>query len=209
MNMFRIAFRFTFLSMLLFGVLYPLAMTETARLIAPDSAKGRPVYRDGTLVGFKNIGQLFTGPDYFWGRPSAAGYNAAASGGSNLSASNPEFADEVENRVDSLLKYHPGLTRQAIPPDLLTASASGLDPHISLEAALIQTPRIARNRGVKEEDLETLVRDHEEGPLLGIFGPGGLVNVLELNLALDEFSKKTGPESRISSQPEADGSGSY
>lgn len=181
----RIAFGLAAITLLIFGIIYPAAMAGLANLLSPRNAAGKPVYRDSTLVGFENIGQAFDSPSYFWGRPSAVGYNAAATGGSNLSPANPAYRQLVQSRIDTLLKYHPGITVKDIPVDLVTASGSGLDPHISRAAALIQVRRIASSRGISEEELRRLVEKHCKRPLLGIAGPGDYINVLKLNLALD------------------------
>lgn len=176
------------LTLLLFGIIYPLAMVGIGQLIAPEAAKGKPVYRDEVLVGFENVGQQFNGSNYFWSRPSAVDYDASSTGGSNLGPTNPDFLQLVQNRIDTLLAYHPGLQKSEIPIDLVTASGSGLDPHISKEAALIQIKRLAKNRGISEEKLTQLVKKHTEDPFLGIAGPGNYVNVLKLNLSLDELN---------------------
>jgi potassium-transporting ATPase KdpC subunit len=118
-----------FSTLLLFGIFYPLAMVGIGQLVQ-ERANGLPIYRGKTLVGYENIGQSFHSPKYFWGRPSAVNYDASSTGGSNLSPTNPEYLEMVETRMDSLLKYHPGLNKEDIPVDLVTASGSGLDPNI-------------------------------------------------------------------------------
>lgn len=178
------------ITLLIFGIIYPAAMTGLAQLLSPHGAAGKPVYRDGALVGFENIGQPFNSPLYFWGRPSAVGYGAAAASGSNRGPSNPDFLQLVQSRIDTLLKYHPGIGPQDIPPDMVTASGSGLDPHISKAGALMQVKRIAASRRISEEKVRELIESHTQRPLLGILGPGNIVNVLKLNLALDEEAKK-------------------
>lgn len=178
------------ITLLIFGIIYPAAMAGLAQLLSPHGAAGKPVYRDGALVGFENIGQPFNSPLYFWGRPSAVGYDASAAGGSNRGPSNPDFLQLVQNRIDTLLKYHPGTGPQDIPPDMVTASGSGLDPHISKAGALMQVKRIAASRRISEEKVRELIESHTQRPLLGILGPGNIVNVLKLNLALDEEAKK-------------------
>jgi K+-transporting ATPase ATPase C chain len=174
------------LTMLFFGALYPLAMVGAGQLM-PERAAGLPLYRNEQLVGFENIGQPFSSPNYFWSRPSAVDYNAASTGGSNLGPTNPDFLALVQSRIDTLQAYHPGLQPAEIPVELVTASGSGLDPHISHEAALIQVNRIAQNRNLPEAEVRKLVATHTEAPLLGVLGPGERVNVLKLNLALDEM----------------------
>lgn len=173
-------------TLLLFGFAYPLLTFGIGR-IASDTADGLPLYRGDTLIGYQNIGQPFRSPGYFHGRPSAVGYNAAATGGSNYGPTNPEFLAEVRSRIDTLLAHNPGLKRDKIPVELVTASGGGLDPHITAEGAAVQIPRIAAARGIPQEELRKLVATHVEGPLLGMFGPGNRVNVLMLNLALDTF----------------------
>ncbi|MEK6481023.1 potassium-transporting ATPase subunit KdpC [Catalinimonas sp. 4WD22] len=175
-----------FCTLLLFGVLYPLAMVGVGQLM-PERANGLPVYRGEMLVGYENVGQAFHSPKYFWGRPSAVDYDASSTGGSNLSPTNPEYLDMVKARMDSLMKYHPGLNKEDIPVDLVTASGSGLDPNISVEAARIQAERVAEVRGVSPETVNQLIDAHIEKPLLGLFGPGDYINVLKINLALDEM----------------------
>ncbi len=188
----RIAIGLAAITLLIFGIAYPAAMVGLANLLSPHNAAGKPVYRDGALVGFENIGQAFDSPPYFWGRPSAVGYNAAATGGSNLSPANPAYRQLVQNRIDTLLKYHPGIGVKDIPVELVTASGSGLDPHISRAAAMIQVRRIAASRRISEEQLRRLIGQHCRKPLLGIAGPGDYVNVLKLNLALDAGVESAG-----------------
>lgn len=174
-------------TMLLFGIGYPLAMVGIDNIIAPEASKGNPVYIKDKLVGFEQIGQTFNSPSYFWSRPSAVGYDASGTGGSNLGPTNPDFLNLVQDRIDTLLAYHPGLSKKDIPVDLVTASGSGLDPNISKEAALIQVNRVAKIRGLKAEQLRSLVEENTEKPLLGLLGPGNYVNVLKLNIELDNL----------------------
>lgn len=189
MRSIRIALSLCVLTLLLFGIVYPAAMVGLGNLLAPRAAEGLPIYRDGVLVGFENVGQVFNSPAYFWSRPSAVNYDASATGGSNLGPTNPELLQLVQDRIDTLRTYHPGLRPQDIPVDLVTASGSGLDPHISKQAALLQVSRLAKTRNLSEEDLTQLVDRHTQSPFLGLLGPGDYVNVLRLNLALDELAQ--------------------
>jgi K+-transporting ATPase ATPase C chain len=168
-------------------IIYPLFISFAAKL-SKGQGSGEKVISKGKVVGYRLIGQSFTKPEYFWGRPSAVNYNAAGSGGSNKGATNPDYLKEVSNRIDTLLKYHPGLKRNDIPAEMVTASGSGLDPNISVEAAKIQAQRIATYRQVPLSKVLKLIDLHTEKPLLGIFGPTK-INVLELNIALDQTRK--------------------
>jgi potassium-transporting ATPase KdpC subunit len=172
------------------GIVYPLAVTGVAKVVFPDQAAGSLIVRDGKPVGSALIGQNFTEPKYFWGRPSATGpmpYNASASSGSNQGPLNPALVDAVKGRIETLKAADP--TNPApIPADLVTASGSGLDPHISPAAARWQAPRIARIRGLSEAEVTRLVDAHTEGRQLGLLGEPR-VNVLTLNLALDRLAK--------------------
>jgi potassium-transporting ATPase KdpC subunit len=170
---------------LLTGVVYPLFVTAVSMALMPSLAAGSVITRDGKAVGSQLLGQPFTDPAYFWGRPSATGpqpYNGAASSGSNLSPTNPALLNSIKGRVQALHDADPG-NNAAVPVDLVTASGSGLDPDISPAAALYQVPRVARARGVTEAALRALVLEHTEGRTLGILGEPR-VNVLALNLAL-------------------------
>ncbi len=171
---------------LLTGVGYPLAITGIARIAFPSQAAGSLLRVNGKVVGSRLIGQSFADPKYFWGRPSATApqpYNPIASTGSNLGPLNPALLDQVRASAKSLRDADPGNT-QPIPVDLVSASASGLDPEISPAAALFQVSRVARARGLSVAQVEALVRAHERGSLLGFIGEPR-VNVLELNLALE------------------------
>jgi K+-transporting ATPase ATPase C chain len=165
------------------GVIYPLVVTGIAQVIFPHQANGSLIMVDGKAVGSELIGQQFDDPKYFWGRLSAAGYNAAASSGSNYGPMNPALLDAVQARIDALKTADPDNTLP-IPVDLVTASASGLDPHISVAAALYQIHRVATARGMKEAKVRSLVEKYTEGRQFGILGEPR-VNVLLLNLALD------------------------
>lgn len=180
------AFRMLFVLTLLTGVIYPAAVTAIAQLAFPHEANGSLIVRDGIAVGSRLIGQPFDDPRYFWSRPSATGrtpYNAAASSGSNLGPLNADLAAAVKARVEALRAADPGNTAP-VPVDLVTASASGLDPHISPAAAAYQVPRVARVRGLPVEAVVRLVAEHTEGRTFGVLGEPR-VKVLELNLALD------------------------
>lgn len=171
---------------LLTGLLYPLTVTGAAQLFFPRQANGSLIERNGRVVGSALIGQPFDAPGYFWGRPSATHpfpYNAAASGGSNLGPTSARLLDQVQARIETLRAADPQ-NQTAIPVDLVTASASGLDPHISLAAAYYQTPRVAHSRGLDLAVVERLIREASEGRQWGLLGEPR-VNVLRLNLALD------------------------
>jgi len=186
-NVFR-ALRAVIVLGLLTGLLYPLAITGIAQLTMSDKADGSLVRVGGTVVGSSAIGQQWDGDQWFHGRPSAIDYDASTSSGSNLGPNSKDLADEIGERAQAILKlegpYRPGATVADIPVDLLTASASGLDPDISVAAAEFQAPRIAQVRGLSMEQVEALIDEHTVGPALGFLGQEH-VNVLELNLALD------------------------
>src|SRR5947208_1868913 len=168
------------------GVVYPLVVTGIAQAVFPRQANGNLIVKDGKPVGSSLIGQPFDDPKYFWSRPSATtpfAYNAGSSSGSNLSPTNPDLVKAVQGRVDALRAADPSNTAP-VPVDLVTASGSGLDPHISPAAALYQTARVAKARRLDADTVRGLVERHTEGRWLGIFGEPR-VNVLELNLALD------------------------
>jgi len=168
------------------GIVYPLVITGFARVVFPDQAAGSLVMRDGKPIGSALIGQSFSDPKYFWGRPSATTpqpYNGVASAGSNLGPLNPTLIDTVKANAKALHDADPD-NRRPVPVDLVTASASGLDPEISPAAALYQVGRIARARGVSPASIEALVASRTEPRLLGFIGEPR-VNVLALNLALD------------------------
>ena len=180
----RPAFFMLLIFTIITGVIYPLAVTGIAQVIFPHQANGSVIVVDGKAVGSELIGQQFDDPKYFWGRPSAAGYNAAASSGSNYGPMNPSLEEAVQARIDALKAADPN-NPLPIPVDLVTASGSGLDPHISIAAALYQVHRVASARGWSEAEVKSLVEKYTEGRQFGFLGEPR-VNVLELNLALDE-----------------------
>ena len=165
------------------GVFYPLTVAGLAQVLFPHQANGSLIVIDGKAYGSELIGQQFDDPKYFWGRPSAAGYNAAASSGSNFGPMNPSLEEVVQARIDTLHAADPN-NPLPIPVDLVTASASGLDPHISVASALYQASRVAAARGLSEAEITSLIEKFTEGRQFGIFGEPR-VNVLLLNLALD------------------------
>jgi potassium-transporting ATPase KdpC subunit len=172
----------------LFSAIYPLVIWGIAQL-TPHRGMGEiSLYKDKTNYGYSNVGQLFNQDKYFWSRPSAMSYNAAGSGGSNKGPSNQEYLGQVEARIDSFLVHNPGVTRNQIPTELVTASGSGLDPDISLAGAIIQIKRIARYRQLDEKAIEHIILQHVERPMWEIPGPSH-INVLKLNIDLNELSK--------------------
>jgi potassium-transporting ATPase KdpC subunit len=168
------------------GVIYPLLVTGVSQVLFPSQSNGSIITVNGKAAGSELIGQQFDDPSYFWGRVSAVGYNADLSSGSNYGPMNPALLEAVQARIDSLQAADPGNTLP-IPVDLVTASASGLDPHISVAAALYQVHRVASARGLSEADVQSLVEQNTEGRQFGIFGEPR-VNVLKLNLALDRIN---------------------
>jgi len=172
------------------GGIYPLVVTGIGKSVFGHQASGSLILKDGKVIGSSLIGQNFADPKYFWGRPSATSpmpYNPLASSGSNQGPLNPALSDAVKGRIEALRTANPGNTA-AVPIDLVTASGSVLDPHISVAAADYQVARVARLRGLQPEQVSALVAKHAEGRFLGLFGEPR-VNVLELNLALDAVAR--------------------
>lgn len=183
---------YTAVTAVLLGIAYPLFMTGVAQVLFHYKANGQLIQQKDVTIGSKIIGQAFTGPGYFHGRPSAAGakgYDAASSGGSNYGPTNRKYIDRVERDVAELQKNNPGMP---VPIDLVTASGSGLDPDITPAAAEFQIPRVARERGIPQAVLQELVAEHIEPRQFGFLGEPR-VNVLELNLALERLSEHSMP----------------
>lgn len=182
----RPALAMLFVLTLVTGVVYPLIVTGLAQMMFPHQANGSLILREGKVIGSELIGQHFDDPKYFWSRPSATSpfpYNAAASSGSNLGPTNPALIEAIKKRVAALRAADPG-NEAPVPGDLVTASGSGLDPHISPAAALYQADRVARTRGLEERQVRDLIARYTDGRQFGLLGEPR-VNVLKLNLALD------------------------
>ena len=177
------AVRLTLVCLVFFCGIYTLTVFGISRL-APESS----TFHKQENGFYQNLGQNFSSDQYFWSRPSAVNYNAAGSGGSNKGPSNPAYLAEVAARIDTFLVHNPEIKREEIPSDLVTASGSGLDPNVSVQAAIIQVKRIAKIRNINENTLLQLIELHIEKPLLGIFGTEK-INVLNLNLALDKLTE--------------------
>lgn len=176
------AIKLTLLCLVLFSIIYPTMISGIA-YFSPNNGKGETIEKNGQIVGFQKVGQSFTQDKYFNTRPSAVAYNAAGSGGSNKGPSNPAYLMEIQARIDTVLKHNPTLTKSDIPAEMITASGSGLDPNISPKAASIQVARIAIKRQITIQKIQDLLERHIEKPFFGM----PIVNVLELNLALDEL----------------------
>ena len=173
-----------------FSVFYILILWVFAQVASPNEGNAEVAMLDDKVVGAANVGQMFTKDIYFWGRPSCAGdgYDATSSAGSNKGPTNPEYLDEVKTRIDTFLVHHPYLNRADVPAEMVTASGSGLDPHITPQCAYVQVKRVAQARGWREEQVKAIVDESVEKPLLGLFGTEK-VNVLKLNIALEESDK--------------------
>ncbi len=178
------AIKLTAVLIVLLVVVYPIIVWGMAQFTS-GSGKGHTITANSKKY-YSNIGQTFNNDNYFWPRPSAVDYNAAGSGGSNKSATNKEYLQEIQARIDTFLIHNPEVKKSDIPVDLVTASGSGLDPNISVQAAKIQIKRIAEIRGIAEGNLEQLILANTEKPLFGLFGPEK-INVLKLNIALDNL----------------------
>ena len=174
-----------------FSVFYILVLWLFAQVAGPNRGNAEVVTLNGKVVGAANVGQTFTEEKYFWGRPSCAGdgYDATSSAGSNKGPTNPESLAEVEARIDTFLIHHPYLARKDVPAEMVTASASGLDPDITPQSAYVQVKRVAQARGMDVEEVRRVVDKAVEKPLLGIFGTEK-VNVLKLNIALEELKNR-------------------
>jgi len=179
------AIKLTIVCIVFFTGIYPLFIWAVAQA-APAKGKGETIEVNGKVAGYKLIGQKFTDDKYFCGRPSAVDYNAAGSGGSNKGPTNPDYLKTVQDRIDTFLVHNPGIKKEEIPSELVTASGSGQDPDLSPAAAKVQVKRIAAIRKIDENKVYALVDQQTEVPLLGMFGTSR-VNILKLNIALDEM----------------------
>lgn len=177
--------KLTLALIILLAVIYPLFIAAVGKL-TPGGGDGETVTVNGKVVGYAKIGQKFTDDKYFHSRPSAVDYNAAGSGGSNKGPTNPEYLKTVQDRIDTFLAHNPGVRKEDIPAELVTASGSGQDPDLSPAAAKVQVKRIAAIRKIDENKIYALIDKETEGPLLGLLGPSK-INVLKLNIALDEL----------------------
>lgn len=177
------ALKLTFICIVFFCGIYSLLILAIAKA-APGRGEGETVSAGGRIVGYSLEEQNFSQDNYFWGRPSAVGYNAAGSAGSNKGPSNPDYLKDVQVHIDSFLAHNPGVKKEDIPAELVTYSGSGLDPDLSPAGVQIQIPRVAAARRMDPEKLKVLVDHYTERPLLGLFGPAK-VNVLKLNVGLD------------------------
>ncbi len=180
------AIKLTIICLLLFSGLYTIVVLGIAQIV-PNGGKGNTISQNGKTY-YDNIGQNFTEDKYFNSRPSAVGYNAEGSGGSNKGATNPEYLAVVQARIDTFMVHNQGIPRASIPVELVTASGSGLDPNISVAGAKVQVKRIAKIRNISEEKLLQLIDNQTEKPLLGIFGTSK-INVLKLNLSLESMAR--------------------
>ena len=177
--------RLVILSIVVCCVVYPAAMLAFGQIVVPWKANGSLLTNEhGQVIGSAQLAQNFSQPEYFWPRPSAVNYDASATGGSNLSPANPKLTE----RAEDIIKRYGLKAGQRIPADMITASGSGMDPHITLEAARFQVPRLAAARGLSEDKVEAMILQNTEVPTLRVFGGEMLVNVLRLNLALDKMA---------------------
>ncbi len=176
-----ISLKITVAFCIIFFVGYVLVLWGFAAIMKPNHGQAELVECNEKVVGAANVGQSFTDAKYFWGRPSAVDYNGGSSGGSNKGPSNPEYLSEVSARIDTFLVAHPYLSHTEVPSEMVTASGSGLDPHISPQGAQVQIPRIAEARGMTMEAVKKIVDEHTKNPLLG----KPYINLLKLNIALD------------------------
>ena len=179
------SFKITIAFCIFFSLFYILVLWIFAQFAGPNKGNAEVATLNGKVVGAANVGQMFTQDIYFWGRPSAGDYTADASGGSNKGPTNDEYLAEVEARIDTFLVHHPYLSRKDVPAEMVTASGSGLDPHITPACAYVQVKRVAQARGMNEAEVKAIVDKNISKPVLGVFGTE-TVNVLELNIALEE-----------------------
>lgn len=182
-----VAIKLTAVLIVLLAGVYPLVLWAVAQL-SPNAGKGQVLEYNGKTY-YAHIGQRFTADGYFWSRPSAVDYNAAGSGASNKGPSNEEYLAEVQARIDTFLMQNPSVEKREVPVDLVTASASGLDPHFSVQAAKVQVARVAKARGMQERELLALIVTQIERPTFGLLGPEK-INVLKLNIALDQLGDR-------------------
>lgn len=175
--------KLTLIFMIILGVIYPLTMTGISNLVFPDKSKGSLLYNKDELIGSSLIGQKFTDDRWFQGRPSAVDYDASKSGGSNLSMTNPEFKKAVDKNIEDFLSKNPTVKKEDIPADIVTASASGLDPEITVTAAKLQVERVARANGKTVDEINKIIDNNKSSKFLGLFGQER-VNVLLLNMKL-------------------------
>ena len=180
------ALRLTLVCVVFFCGIYTLAIFGIAQF-APNKGNGETISVNNKVVGYLLEGQNFSNDKYFYSRPSAAGYNAAGSSGSNKGPSNPDYLKDVQSKIDSFLVHNPSIKKEEIPSELVTASGSGLDPNLSPQAAYVQIPRIAKARNLSEERVRNIVELHVQKPLLGLFGTT-TVNLLQLNIDLDKLN---------------------
>lgn len=183
-----ISLKFTLVMCVILTIGYVLVLRLTATVASPNDGEAPVVELNGKVVGAANVGQAFTDSIHFWGRPSAVDYNGGGSGGSNKGTNNAEYLAEVEARINAFLEAHPYLERKDVPAEMVTASASGLDPDISPRGAEVQIRRVAEARGMSEDQVRKIVEKILQKPWLGLFGTYK-INVLKLNVALDEAQK--------------------